>query len=270
MRRGARRLRRPHARAGAGRRRRRDHDGPLPRRGPGGRDQARPDAGLRGRPRGRAGDARAAGRPAAAGHACSARSTAGTERRRRPAAGAGSSIRSTAPRATCAGMPVWATLLALEEDGEIAVGVVSAPALGRRWWAARGDGAFTADVPAASRAGCGSPPSASSATPSCASAAWRSGAQTGRLDGLLELARACWRTRGYGDFWQYMLVAEGAAEIAAGPGGVAVGPGRADGHRPGGRRPLHRPRRQRHRRGRPRGSAQTGLVHEAARRILAD
>ena len=44
------------------------------------------------------------------------------------------------------GMQVWATLLALEEDGEMVVGVVSAPAMGRRWWAARGAGAFTADV----------------------------------------------------------------------------------------------------------------------------
>ena len=43
-------------------------------------------------------------------------------------------------------MPVWATLLALEQDGEMVVGIVSAPALGRRWWAARGAGAFTTDV----------------------------------------------------------------------------------------------------------------------------
>src|SRR6185437_13646700 len=44
------------------------------------------------------------------------------------------------------GMQVWGTLLALEDDGEMVVGVVSAPAMGRRWWASRGAGAFTADV----------------------------------------------------------------------------------------------------------------------------
>ena len=40
------------------------------------------------------------------------------------------------------GIPVWATLIALEEDGRSGLGVVSAPALGRRWWAERGGGAF--------------------------------------------------------------------------------------------------------------------------------
>ena len=115
------------------------------------------------------------------------------------------------------GMPVWATLLALEEDGEITVGVVSAPAMGRRWWAARGDGAFTLD-----RADAEPRRVRVSAVSELADAQlcfggledWR---VVGRLDVLLELGSRCWRTRGYGDFWQYMLVAEGAAELAADP-----------------------------------------------------
>jgi len=115
------------------------------------------------------------------------------------------------------GMPVWATLLALEQDGEMVVGIVSAPALGRRWWAARGAGAFTADLSG------GEPrPVRVSGIRDLADAQmcfggfeeWR---QTERLPALLALAEQCWRTRGYGDFWQYMLVAEGAAEIALDP-----------------------------------------------------
>jgi histidinol-phosphatase len=95
--------------------------------------------------------------------------------------------------------------------------VVSAPAMGRRWWAARGKGAFTLD-----RAD-GEPRRVRVSAVSDLSDAqlcfggledWR---VVGRLDALLELGSRCWRTRGYGDFWQYMLVAEGAAELAADP-----------------------------------------------------
>jgi histidinol-phosphatase len=112
---------------------------------------------------------------------------------------------------------VWGTLLALEDRGEMVLGVVSAPAMGRRWWAARGTGAFTADVPG------GDPRSIRvSGIRELGDAQmcfggheeWR---QTGRLEVLLALSERCWRTRGYGDFWQYMLVAEGAAEIALDP-----------------------------------------------------
>ncbi len=114
-------------------------------------------------------------------------------------------------------MQVWGTLLALEEDGEMIVGVVSAPAMGRRWWAARGAGAFTTDA-----AGAEPRPVRVSGVRELQDAQvcfggheeWR---QTGRLDALLALSERCWRTRGYGDFWQYMLVAEGAAEIALDP-----------------------------------------------------
>ncbi|HSY50971.1 MAG TPA: inositol monophosphatase family protein [Thermoanaerobaculia bacterium] len=105
------------------------------------------------------------------------------------------------------GIPVFATLIAL--DGQ--AGVVSAPALGRRWWASRGDGAFCNgraihvsaidtigaaqlcydDVPGFERAGLG--------------------------ERFLDLTRRCARSRGFGDFWSHMLVAEGAAEIAIEP-----------------------------------------------------
>jgi histidinol-phosphatase len=115
------------------------------------------------------------------------------------------------------GMPVWATLLALEEEGEVTVGVVSAPALRRRWWAARGEGAFTADGPDAAPR-----PLRVSAVRQLGDAQlcfggpedWRA---AGKLEALLELSSRCWRTRGYGDFWQYMLVAEGTAELCCDP-----------------------------------------------------
>lgn len=117
------------------------------------------------------------------------------------------------------GMPVWATLLALEDEGEITVGVASAPALGRRWWAARGHGAYTSGDdtdPARAR------PLRVSAVRELGDAQlcfggfeeWR---ESGRLAQLSALSERVWRTRGYGDFWQYMLVAEGVAEIATDP-----------------------------------------------------
>jgi histidinol-phosphatase len=115
------------------------------------------------------------------------------------------------------GIPVWATLLALEEDGEMVAGVVSAPALGRRWWAARGQGAFASDGLAAEPRRL-----RVSAVRELGDAQlcfgglqeWR---EAGRLEALVELAARCWHTRGYGDFWSYMLVAEGALEIGLDP-----------------------------------------------------
>ena len=115
------------------------------------------------------------------------------------------------------GIPAWATLLALEQDGELLVGVVSAPALGRRWWASRGGGAFARDALS------GAPRRLRvSAVRDLGDAhlcfggleEWR---QHGRLEALLELSARCWRTRGYGDFWSYMLLAEGALEIGLDP-----------------------------------------------------
>jgi histidinol-phosphatase len=115
------------------------------------------------------------------------------------------------------GMPVWATLLALEEDGVLAVGVISAPALGRRWWAARGRGAFATDGLSTEPR-----PLRVSGVSELADAQLSFGdledwAALGRRDALLELASRCWRSRGLGDFWSYMLVAEGVAEIAVDP-----------------------------------------------------
>jgi len=116
------------------------------------------------------------------------------------------------------GIPVWATLIALEAHGEPVVGVASAPALGRRWWAARGEGAHLRE------GGPDAPPRplSVSAVAELADAQfcfggledWR---DVGREEGLLALSRQVARTRGFGDFWQYALVAEGAAEIASDP-----------------------------------------------------
>ncbi|MFH8613914.1 histidinol-phosphatase [Streptomyces sp. NPDC017979] len=118
------------------------------------------------------------------------------------------------------GVPVWATLISLMvagDDGfEPVVGVVSAPALGRRWWAARGAGAYTGrSLTSASRihvSRVGRIEDASFAYSSLTG--WE---ERGRLDGFLDLTRACWRTRGYGDFWPYMMVAEGSVDICAEP-----------------------------------------------------
>ncbi len=105
------------------------------------------------------------------------------------------------------GIPVWATLIALRDE----VAVVSAPALHRRWWAARGQGAC----------GDGRPIHVSGVTEledaQLSFAGFEDWAALGRLDALLELGRRCWRTRGFGDFWGYMLIAEGAVDIACEP-----------------------------------------------------
>jgi histidinol-phosphatase len=109
------------------------------------------------------------------------------------------------------GIPVFATLIALEEDGDIRVGVVSAPALGARWWASRGAGAFGGDRRlAVSRIG----RLADAQLCHAGLEEWR---HAGSLDALLELSRKCTRTRGFGDFWQHMMVAQGSAEIALEP-----------------------------------------------------
>jgi histidinol-phosphatase len=115
------------------------------------------------------------------------------------------------------GLPFWATLIALQDGDEVSVGVVSAPALHRRWWAARGGGAWLDD-------GLGSEPRGIHVSAIaeladahlCLSAAteWEA---VGRLDAILELERRCWRTRGYGDLWSYMFVAEGVLEIGLDP-----------------------------------------------------
>ena len=114
------------------------------------------------------------------------------------------------------GVPVWASLIALLEDGVPAVGVVSAPALQRRWWAARGGGAFVAvnDAPPR-RLSVSSVGELDSASLSFSSlSGW---AQRGLRERFIALTDAVWRVRAFGDFLSYCLVAEGAVDIAAEP-----------------------------------------------------
>lgn len=114
------------------------------------------------------------------------------------------------------GVPVWATLISLIDDNEPVVGLVSAPALGRRWWAAQGSGAWTGrSLAKATRMHVSGVKDIADASLSYASLdGWD---ERGKLDDFVGLARDCWRTRAFGDFWSYMLVAEGAVDIAAEP-----------------------------------------------------
>lgn len=115
------------------------------------------------------------------------------------------------------GVPVWATLIALLEDGEITLGVVSAPSLGRRWWASSGNGAFVSepgsDEPRRLHVSRVSRLSDASVSISD-QVGW---AERGAANGLRSLLEGTWRQRGYGDFWSHMLVAEGAVDIAGEP-----------------------------------------------------
>ncbi|HEX2901975.1 MAG TPA: histidinol-phosphatase [Jatrophihabitans sp.] len=118
------------------------------------------------------------------------------------------------------GVPVWASLIALLVDGEPVLGVVSAPALGHRWWAARGHGAWAielgstdASAPAAPRRLRVSQVRAL-ADASLSYSSLTHWAAIGRQQQFLQLLDAVWRTRAYGDFWSYMLVAEGSVDIA--------------------------------------------------------
>jgi histidinol-phosphatase len=112
------------------------------------------------------------------------------------------------------GIPVWATLLALEDDGQMVVGVVSAPALGRRWWAARGGGAFVSDGLGERERQIKVSSVRRLADAQLCFSGFDGWDESGGLEALLELSRRCWRTRGFGDFWGYMLVAEGAADVS--------------------------------------------------------
>jgi histidinol-phosphatase len=114
------------------------------------------------------------------------------------------------------GVPIWATLIALMEGDQVMVGLVSAPGLSRRWWAARGHGAFAGRHTAAAT------PIRVSAVSRLADASfcysslphWE---ETGRLPGMLDIMRKTWRSRAYGDFYGYMLVAEGAVDVMVEP-----------------------------------------------------
>ena len=113
------------------------------------------------------------------------------------------------------GTPSWATLLALEVDGTVVVGVVSAPALSRRWWAARGEGAWVRSPAGTRRCQVSKVGSLDDAFLSYASlTGWE---DRGTLPQFLELTRRVWRTRAYGDFWSHMLVAEGAVDLSCEP-----------------------------------------------------
>jgi histidinol-phosphatase len=114
------------------------------------------------------------------------------------------------------GVPVWATLIALMDGDDVMVGVVSAPTLTRRWWAARGGGAWTGrGLTKASPCRVSEVAKLEDASFSYSSlSGWE---EQGRLQGFLGLTRSVWRTRAYGDFWSHVLVAEGAVDISAEP-----------------------------------------------------
>lgn len=112
------------------------------------------------------------------------------------------------------GVPIWGLLLSLVVDGVPQVGVVSAPALRRRWWAATGHGAWAEEEGRPARrirvSGIDDPAEATLSYNSLKH--WD---EAGRLDQLIGLSRAVGRTRAFGDLWSYMLLAEGAIDIAA-------------------------------------------------------
>lgn len=112
------------------------------------------------------------------------------------------------------GVPIWGSLISLVIDGVPEVGVVSAPALGRRWWAATGHGAWAeVDGEPARRVRVSGIDDPADATLSYNSLKhWD---EVGRLDQLVDLSRAVGRTRAFGDLWSYMLLAEGSIDIAA-------------------------------------------------------
>jgi len=114
------------------------------------------------------------------------------------------------------GVPVWASLISLAEDGEVVVGLVSAPALGKRWWAVKGGGAWSGRSLALTRQlHVSSVADLEDASLSYSSlSGW---VDRRRLRGMLSLMQGCWRTRAYGDFWSYMLLASGAVDVAAEP-----------------------------------------------------
>lgn len=114
------------------------------------------------------------------------------------------------------GVPVWATLIALLDDGIPVVGVISAPALTRRWWASAAGGAWRSFQG-------GSPKKiqvsqvAEIADASVSFSSMEGWEARGLLQNLEHLSANSWRLRGFGDFWSYCLVAEGAVDIAAEP-----------------------------------------------------
>jgi len=113
------------------------------------------------------------------------------------------------------GNPVWGTLIALVDGGVPVVGVVSSPAMPRRWWASAGSGAWVA-TPAGERrlrvSGIAALPDAYLSTTDLAS--W---VKYHSREAYVALVDACWESRAFGDFWQHVLVAEGALDISVDP-----------------------------------------------------
>lgn len=111
------------------------------------------------------------------------------------------------------GVPLWGTMIALAIDGVPRLGVVSMPALGRRWWAADGLGAWTGDPAAPTGIHVSTVDSLDDASVSFQSIAqW---ADAGKTEALLALAARVWRDRAYGDVYSYMLLAEGRIDMVA-------------------------------------------------------
>jgi histidinol-phosphatase len=115
------------------------------------------------------------------------------------------------------GMPAWASLIALTVHGEPVVGVASAPALGRRWWAATGEGAWTSDAPGELPRRISVSGVTDVADAYVSTTDIRTFVQQGRRDHWLRLVDTCWETRAFGDFWQHCLVAEGVIDVAVEP-----------------------------------------------------
>jgi histidinol-phosphatase len=101
------------------------------------------------------------------------------------------------------GVPIWATLLALEREGVVRSALVSAPALGRRWWAVLGEGAYADGVRCRV-----------SAVDRIENAAISTTSARRMPEGWVTIVQRAWSNRGLGDFWQHCLVAEGSLEIA--------------------------------------------------------
>jgi histidinol-phosphatase len=112
------------------------------------------------------------------------------------------------------GVPVWATLIALAVDGVPVVGVVSAPALGKRWWGSVGGGAWLTEGDHKPRR-LGVSAVSALADASISYNSLQQWDQAGYLDKLIGLSRKVWRTRAYGDMWSYMMLAEGVLDAVA-------------------------------------------------------
>jgi histidinol-phosphatase len=110
------------------------------------------------------------------------------------------------------GVPIWGTLIALLEGDTPVAGLVSAPALGRRWWGASGLGAYAGKHQhAATRIGVSGVRRLADA--SFCYSSFSGWADIGRLQAMVDLSLQAWRSRAYGDFYGYMLLAEGALDV---------------------------------------------------------